>query len=74
MLTLIKDENSAYKEKYSENLELMNTHVDKGMNPIEMAKAIENIINSKNPKIHYKVGGFMEKFSIVLKRILHYKL
>ena len=43
------------------------------------------IINTKNPKIHYKVGGFMEKFSIVLKRILpdrmyekilmnHYKL
>ncbi len=63
-------ENSAYKEKYAENLELMNAHVDKGMNPIEMAKAIEKIINTKNPKIHYKVGGFMEKFSIVLKRIL----
>ncbi|MBS9774837.1 MAG: SDR family oxidoreductase [Tenacibaculum sp.] len=63
-------QNSAYKKKYSENLELMNAHVDKGMNPIVMAKAIEKIINTKNPKIHYKVGGFMEKFSIVLKRIL----
>ena len=76
---------SAYKEKYQENLDLMDAHVDGGMNPIEMAKAVEKIINSKNPKIHYKVGGFMEKFSIVLKRILpdkwyekllmnHYKL
>ena len=78
-------ETSAYKEKYQENLDLMDAHVDGGMNPIEMAKAVEKIINSKNPKIHYKVGGFMEKFSIILKRILpdswyekllmnHYKL
>lgn len=78
-------ENSAYKEKYKENLALMDEHVDKGMNPIIMAKAIEKIINTQKPKIHYKIGGFMEKFSIVLKRILpdtwyekllmnHYKL
>lgn len=78
-------DNSAYKEKYAANLALMDNHVDKGADPMLMAKAIENIITSKNPKIHYKVGGFMEKFSIVLKRILpdkwyqkllmnHYKL
>ncbi|MDX6747041.1 SDR family oxidoreductase [Polaribacter sp. PL03] len=78
-------ENSAYKENYSANLNLMDAHVSGGMDPIEMAKAVHNIIETKNPKIHYKVGGFMEKFSIVLKRILpdrmyekilmkHYKL
>ena len=78
-------ENSAYKEKYQENLDLMDTHVDSGLNPLVMAKAVYKIINTENPKIHYKVGGFMEKFSIVLKRILpdrvyekllmnHYKL
>jgi short-subunit dehydrogenase len=78
-------ENSAYKEKYQENLNLMDAHVDGGMNPEVMAKAVFKIIESKNPNIHYKVGGFMEKFSIVLKRILpdkayekllmnHYKL
>jgi hypothetical protein len=50
-----------------------------------MAKAIYKIIHTSNPKIHYKVGAFMQKFSIVLKRILpdkvyekmlmnHYKL
>ena len=44
-----------------------------------------NIIENQNPKIHYKVGSFIQKFSIVLKRILpdkvyekilmnHYKL
>lgn len=63
-------ENSAYKEKYQANLDLMDAHVDHGMNPEEMAKAVYKIIETKTPSVHYKVGGFMEKFSIVLKRIL----
>ncbi|MCL7763067.1 SDR family oxidoreductase [Polaribacter sp. Z014] len=78
-------DDSAYKENYQMNLNLMDAHVSGGMDPIEMAKAVHKIIETKNPKIHYKVGGFMEKFSIVLKRILpdrmyekilmnHYKL
>ena len=78
-------ENSAYKEKYQANLNLMNAHVSGGMDPLEMAKKVFEIIHTQNPKIHYKVGGFMEKFSIVLKRVLpdimyqkilmnHYKL
>ena len=67
-------ENSAYKEKYQENLNLMDTHVDSGMHPDVMAKAVLKIIESKNPRVHYKIGGFMEKFSIVLKRILPDKM
>ena len=78
-------EDSPYKEKYQENLDLMDAHVDSGGNPIEMAKAILKIINTPKPKIHYKVGDFMQKFSISLKKILpdtvyekllmnHYKL
>ena len=76
---------SVYKENYKANLDLMDAHVETGRNPIEMAKKVHKIINTKNPKIHYKVGGAMEKFSIVLKIILpdtwfeallmrHYKL
>ncbi len=67
-------ENSAYKKIYAENLALMDAHVDSGMDPKEMAKTIFKIINTKHPKGHYKVGGFMEKFSIVLKRILPDKM
>jgi short-subunit dehydrogenase len=78
-------ENSAYKENYQTNLNLMDAHVSGGMDPLEMAKKVYKIINTENPKIHYKVGGFMEKFSVVLKRVLpdkwyqkivmnHYKL
>jgi len=78
-------ENSAYKEKYQVNLDLMDSHVDSGMNPIKMAEQIYDVIILKQPNVHYKVGTFMEKFSIVLKKILpskryekllmnHYKL
>ena len=78
-------DNSAYKEKYQLNLDLMDSHVDSGMNPIKMAEKIYYIINLKQPKVHYRVGAFMEKFSILLKKILpstryekllmnHYKL
>ena len=76
---------SPYHASYGKSLELMNEHVDAGSDPELMAKAVHKIINTKNPKIHYKVGEFMQKFSIVLKRILpdkvyekllmnHYKL
>ena len=78
-------EDSPYKKPYGDTLNLMNTHVDNGSDPNIMAKVIYNIINTPNPKAHYKVGEFMQKFSIVLKRILpdkvyermlmkHYKL
>ncbi|HEY0045233.1 MAG TPA: SDR family oxidoreductase [Flavobacterium sp.] len=76
---------SDYHRSYSQTLDMMNTHVDSGSNPSQMAEAIYKIINSRNPRIHYKVGAFMQKFSIVLKRVLpdnvyerilmnHYKL
>lgn len=78
-------ENSPYKEPYGNTLKLMDEHVDSGDDPTLMAQAIYKIIISGNPKVHYKVGAFMQKFSIVLKRILpdkvyekllmnHYKL
>ncbi|GGK31943.1 short-chain dehydrogenase/reductase [Yeosuana aromativorans] len=65
---------SPYQKPYGNTLKLMDAHVDKGSPPNLMAEAIFNIINSKNPKIHYKVGNFMQRFSIVLKRILPDKL
>ncbi len=76
---------SAYETTYGNTLKEMDSHVDSGSNPNQMASVIYKIINTSNPKIHYKVGAFMQKFSIVLKRILpdkvyekmlmnHYKL
>lgn len=76
---------SAYEIAYGNTLKEMDSHVDSGSNPNEMAMAVHAIIQTKYPKVHYKVGAFMQKFSIVLKRILpdliyekilmnHYKL
>jgi NAD(P)-dependent dehydrogenase (short-subunit alcohol dehydrogenase family) len=76
---------SDYEVIYKRTLEAMNEHVDSGSNPNEMAEAVYQIILNPRPKIHYKVGVFMQKFSIVLKRLLpdlvyekmlmnHYKL
>lgn len=76
---------SAYEKPYGTTLDMMNTHVDAGSNPLQMAEAVYSIMKTPNPDVHYKVGVFMQKFSIVLKKILpdkvyekmlmnHYKL
>ena len=65
---------SSYKKVYQKNLDLMNAHVNTGGDPIKIAKKIYKIINKKNPKIHYKVGSFVEELSIVLKQVLPNKL
>lgn len=76
---------SVYEITYGNTLKHMDEHVSSGSNPDEVAMVIYQIINDKNPKLHYKIGAFMQKFSIVLKRILpdriyesmlmnHYKL
>jgi len=63
-------ENSPYGPIYQKNLDLMDAHVDSGKDPILMAQKIFSVINDVHPKIHYKVGEFMQIFSILLKRIL----
>lgn len=78
-------EGSPYQNQYQMSLKLMDDHVDNGKDPMEMAKIIHKIIENPSPKIHYKIGEFMQNFSIILKRILpdtwyerllmnHYKL
>ncbi|MDQ6530146.1 SDR family oxidoreductase [Flavobacterium sp. LHD-85] len=69
---VIKD--SAYEKVYGDVLATMNDHVDAGSNPNEMAEAVYRIIQTKKPNVHYKVGAFMQKFSIVLKRALPDKM
>ncbi|SCX97912.1 Short-chain dehydrogenase [Nonlabens sp. Hel1_33_55] len=61
---------SDYETGYANTLKLIDDHVDDGSDPIEVAKKIKEIIEMKNPGIHYKVGSFLQKFSIVLKKIL----
>lgn len=67
-------DDSPYKKPYGDTLNLMDTHVDNGSDPNLMAEAVYKIINTSNPKVHYKVGEFLQKFSIVLKRVLPSKV
>ena len=63
-------EDSPYKESYAANLDMINEHVDSGSDPKEVAEVIAKIIRTPNPRIHYKVGEFLQKFSVFLKRVL----
>lgn len=76
---------SPYKVPYGNTLDLMNQHVDSGKDPMLVAHMVFRIINTKKPKVHYRVGEFMQKFSLFLKKVLpdkvyeklimsHYKL
>ncbi|WP_149275995.1 SDR family oxidoreductase [Pareuzebyella sediminis] len=78
-------EDSPYKEPYGNTLKMINEDVDGGDDPILVAKEVLKVINTKSPKVHYKVGAPMQKFSTRLKKILpdkvfeklllnHYKL
>jgi len=65
---------SPYEIPYGNTLELMDNHVDSGSNPSEIGAVVEKIINTPKPKIHYKVGEFMQKLSVFLKQILPDKM
>jgi len=67
-------EDSPYKKIYSDILAEMDRDVDKGKDPILMAKKTYHVMQQHNPTIHYKVGEFLQKFSIALKHILPDKL
>lgn len=79
------EESSPYQKPYSNTLQMINDDVDNAGNPIAVAEKVFKIIKTNRPKIHYKVGVFMQRFSLVLKKILpdkvyeklllnHYKL
>ena len=79
------NKDSAYAAIYGKTISLINEQVDAGDHPEKLAAAVYAIINTEKPNVHYKVGPFMSRFSIVLKRILpdkvyekmlmkHYKL
>jgi len=65
---------SPYEAPYKNTLELINEGVHDGEDPILVARTVLKIMNTKNPKVHYKVGTFMQKFSLFLKSTLPDKI
>ncbi|MGB9629557.1 MAG: SDR family oxidoreductase [Thermodesulfobacteriota bacterium] len=59
-----------YEEAFRRVLEVIEKNEREGMNPEKVAKLIEKIIHTPNPKANYAVGSFTEKLAICLERIL----
>lgn len=63
-------EDSPYGEAYQKSLQMMDKHVRQGENPIQMARKIYEVMQQKNPKVHYKQARFLQRISVFLKQIL----
>lgn len=59
-----------YKNVFEKVYSLMNNHVDKGTEPMEVAAYIEKLIEKKSWKAHYYFGKFGQKIGVPLKWIL----
>lgn len=68
------DQSSPYRKPYAKTLQMINDDVNNAGDPIAVAHQVLKIIKTDTPKVHYKVGAFMQKFSLVLKRVLPDKL
>lgn len=65
---------SPYHRPYGDTLKMIDDHVDQAGDPIQVARKVLDILKDPSPKIHYKVGSFMQRFSVLLKRLLPSKL
>lgn len=54
---------------YAKTLDTINEDVTTAQDPILVAKKVFSIIKKKNPKGHYLVGTFMQRFSVLLKKM-----
>ncbi|MGA9213217.1 SDR family oxidoreductase [Kaistella sp.] len=59
-----------YQKTFEKVYSLMNSHVDDGTEPSEVAEYIEKLIQKKSWKAHYYFGKFGQKIGVPLKWIL----
>jgi short-subunit dehydrogenase len=65
---------SPYHDNYKASLDLMDEDVDKGENPVKLAKKVYELVQKSDPKVNYASGAFLQCFSVTLKRLLPQKL
>jgi NADP-dependent 3-hydroxy acid dehydrogenase YdfG len=68
------DSNSAYYKDFNHVRNLFNNGVSNGYHPIEIAKIVETIVETKNPKFRYRKGNFFENFTLFVKKIVPFRL
>ena len=59
-----------YEKTFEKVYKLMNSHVDEGSEPEEVAAYIEKLLAKKNWKVHYYFGKFGQKIAVPLKWLL----
>lgn len=59
-----------YQNIFEKVYSQMNSHVDEGTEPTDVAVYIDNLLNKNSWKAHYYFGKFGQKIGIPLKRIL----
>ena len=63
-------EDSVYAERFAKIHRQINEEVNEAAPPIVIARKVAQIIDKKNPDLHYTVGPFIQKSAILLRRIL----
>jgi NAD(P)-dependent dehydrogenase (short-subunit alcohol dehydrogenase family) len=61
---------SAYDAQMQISLGIMERDEQRGPAPIEVARLIEKIIATRNPRLRYSVGMFHQRLAILLRRVL----
>ncbi|MEC7124986.1 MAG: SDR family oxidoreductase [Bacteroidota bacterium] len=64
------NKDSPYHDLYEYSINTIDEHVDQGGNPNDFARLVNKIIKLNKRHVHYRSGSFLQKFSILLKKIL----
>ncbi len=59
-----------YQNTFNKVYSLMNSHVDKGTEPLEVAEYIEKLLDRKSWKAHFYFGKFGQRIGVPLKWLL----
>ena len=67
-------ENSAYRPMFDKINKQVNAEVAEAKDPIVVGQGILKILTQKSPEVRYRIGPFMQKLSVKLKKTLPGKL
>ena len=66
--------NSPYYNSYNSLINKWDSNMKDSRDPNEISNLVFKVINTANPKINYIIGGFLQKISIKLRKILPEKI
>ena len=68
------NKNSPYYNSYNSLINKWDSNMKDSRDPNEISNLVFKVINTPNPKINYIIGGFLQKISIKLRKILPEKI